>query len=181
MDKELSAFYKILEKRFSVRDYLPDPVPAEVLERILKVGKEAASAANKQPWHFIVCEGEDKKRLDDAFYRDGFKNAPVALDAVGVPAEAWVRRNDGKNYSYVDVSIAVTEMILAATAEGLGTCWIAAFDYEKAKDILEVPDEMEIVTLLTIGYIPDEIKKPERNRKRLDDIIHRGKFTRRKF
>jgi nitroreductase len=181
MNKEMKEFYSILEKRFSVRQYLKDPVPRNVIDRILKVGNEAASAANKQPWAFILCQGEDKKKINDVFYRDGFKDAPVAIVAVADLQNAWTRRNDGKNYAYVDTTIAVTEMILAATAEGLGTCWIAAFDYEKAKEILDIPEGMEIVTLFTIGYIPEDIKQQERNRKPMENILHIGKYSKKKL
>ena len=176
MNKELDNFYSILQKRYSVRKYSTKPVPKEVLDRILAVGHEAASAANRQPWAFIICEGESKKALDEVFYRDGFKDAPVAIAALSKPDEAWERRQDGSNYACVDVTIAVTEMILAATAEGLGTCWIAAFDLDKAKDILDVPDNMDIVTLFTLGFLPDGEKQPERNRKPIEDIIFKGKY-----
>lgn len=169
-------FYRILKSRYSVRRYKTDPVPADALERIIETGREAASAANRQPWYFIVCSGEAKEKLNKVFYRDGFRDAPVAIAAVANSAEAWKRKHDGKNFAYVDVSIAVTEMILAATAEGLGTCWVAAFDYEEAKDILQVPDDMDIVTLFTLGYTHPEDKQPGRVRKSAKDVIFDGRF-----
>jgi nitroreductase len=169
-------FYDVSKKRFSVRRYSEKPVPSEMLDKILEIGREAASAANKQPWYFIVCINEDKLRLDKVFYREGFRAAPVAIAAVADMKEAWIRKSDGKNFAYVDVSIAVTEMILAATAEGLGTCWIAAYDYPEAKRILEIPENMEIVTLITIGFPESNEKQPERARKEMKDIAFKGKF-----
>jgi nitroreductase len=178
MDDKIEYFYSILKSRYSVRNYLKDEVPDTVIERILEVGREAASAANRQPWAFVICKGKDKKPLNEVFYKDGFQDAPVVIAALAKPAEAWIRRQDNRNYAYVDVAIAVTEMILAATAEGLGTCWIAAFDCEEAMKILEVPDDMEIVTLVTLGYpLPGE-KQPKRIRKPEKDTIFKGKYRR---
>jgi nitroreductase len=173
---EKNNFYQILKSRYSVRRYQNTPIPAESLDRILETGREAASAANRQPWYFIVCSGDDKARLNKVFYRDGFRYAPVVIAAVANMKEAWRRKSDEMNFAYVDVSIAVTEMILAATAEGLGTCWIAAFDYEEAKKILEVPDDMDIVTLFTIGYPHPEDKQPVRVRKSAKEVIFDGRF-----
>lgn len=176
MNNELENFYKTLEKRYSVRQYSNKPVPKESIERILKVGQEAASAANRQPWAFVVCEGVSKLELNPVFYRDGFKDAPVAIAALSKPEEAWERRQDGQNYAMVDVTIAVTEMILAATAEGLATCWIAAYDYEKGREILNVPENIDIVTLFTIGYPADNEAQPERTRKPVEEVIFRDKY-----
>lgn len=169
-------FYKISNRRYSVRRYSNKPVPADLIDRILEIGREAASAANKQPWYFIVCINEDKQKLDKVFYRDGFRAAPVAIAAVADMKEAWIRKSDGQNFAYVDVSIAATEMILAATAEGLGTCWVASYDYQEAKKILEIPEGMEIVTLITIGYADPDDRQPDRTRKNIKDIVFKGKF-----
>jgi len=173
---ENNNFYQILKNRYSVRRYMTDPIPAQSLDRILETGREAASAANRQPWYFVVCAGEDKVRLNKVFYRDGFRDAPVAIAAVANMKEAWKRKSDEMNFAYVDASIAVTEMILAATAEGLGTCWVASFDYSEAKKILEIPDDMDIVTLFTVGYPHPEDKQPQRVRKPAKEVIFNRRF-----
>ena len=173
---ENNNFYQILRSRYSVRRYQTSLIPAESLDRILETGREAASAANRQPWYFIVCSGDDKVRLNKIFYRDGFRDAPVAIAAVANIKDAWKRKSDEMNFAYVDVSIAVTEMILAATAEGLGTCWVASFDYIEAKKILEIPDDMDIVTLFTVGYPHPEDKQPQRVRKPAKEVIFNRRF-----
>ncbi|HHD12118.1 MAG TPA: nitroreductase, partial [Deltaproteobacteria bacterium] len=92
------------------------------------------------------------------------------------PSKAWVRKADGRNYAWVDVTIAVTEMIGAATAEGLGTCWVAAIEPEKVKEILGIPDGIDVVAIIVIGYPVEELKVEEKSRKPLSEIIHWGRW-----
>ncbi len=136
----------------------------------------AQSAANRQPWHFVVMEKKDIARLSEVLTKEGFRNAPVIIAACADPAQAWVRKADGVNYAWVDVTIAVTEMIGAATAEGLGTCWIASFDPARVKEILKIPAHIDLVGLIAIGYPQAGLAKENKVRKPLGEIIHYGKW-----
>lgn len=178
MEKNRDSFYEVMRARRSVRQYLDQDVEREVLDRILETGRLSPSAANCQPWHFIVIDNRHPKRkaLNEVFYKDGFKKAPVVIAACAEPSRAWVRGADEKNYAWVDVTIAITEMILAATAEGVGTCWVASFDLKKALEILKIPKEMELVTLLTLGYPKEPLESCEKDRKRRDEILHMGEW-----
>ncbi len=171
-------FYQILRSRRSVREYQDMPIAKDILERILETGRLAASAANCQPWDFIVMDQNHPKReeLNQVFYKDGFLKAPVVIAACAESEKAWVRSADGANYAWVDVTIAVTEMILAATAEGIGTCWVASFDLEKARRILNIPKNIELVTLLTLGYPLEPLDIQEKNRKPMSEILHTGEW-----
>jgi len=176
MDDKVRTYYELVERRKSVRRFTDEPVALDVLSRLLSTLNRAQSAANRQPWHFIVVENRDREELNAALTKEGFRDAPVIIAACADPSVAWVRKSDGVNYSWVDVSIAVTEMIGAATAEGLGTCWIAAIDPERVKKALLIPEHIEVVALIALGHPVEELVKETKQRKLLGEMIHYGKW-----
>lgn len=177
MDERLRSFYDLYERRKSIREFADRPVEPDKVERLVISLGRAQSAANRQPWHFVVLADEDGRgRIRDLFTKEGFKRAPLLIVACADPSQAWVRKTDKINYAWVDVTIAVTEMIGAATAEGLGTCWIAAIDADAVKNRLGVPDGMEIVAVIAIGYPKEELKREAKTRKPISEIIHHGKW-----
>ena len=158
----------ILHRR-SVRKYEPTPVPDQDLQTILEAGRQAPSAANRQPWHFVVVrEQERKQRLADACSgQTWMADAGAILAGIGRPSvnEKWYR---------VDVGIAMQSMVLAATALGYGTCWIGAFDQQGVKAVLDVPEELEVVALTPIGTPAD---RPEpRPRQPLSEFASAEQF-----
>ncbi len=176
MDEKLRVFYELYSRRRSVREFEDREIEPEKLARLLTVLNMAQSAANRQPWHFIVIERKDRDELNGALRREGFRDAPVIIAACADPDNAWVRKADRRNYAWVDVTIAVTEMIGAATAEGLGTCWIASLDPERVKNILGIPGHMDLVGLVAIGYPKEGLKKENKDRKPLGEVVHHGKW-----
>lgn len=176
MDERLKQFYEMYERRKSIREFQDRAIEPDRLARLVMTLSRAQSAANRQPWHFIVAEKNGRAGLDGLMTKEGFKNAPVMIVACAEPAQAWVRKTDSTNYAWVDVSIAVTEMIGAATAEGLGTCWIAAIDAGRVKVELNIPAHIDVVAVIAIGYPLAELKKEEKQRKSLAEIIHYGKW-----
>ncbi len=174
--EKIKVFYELYERRKSVREFADRGIEPDKLARLLMTLNRAQSAANRQPWHFIVAEKKGREALDALLYKEGFRNAPVIIAACADPDSAWVRKADKVNYSWVDVSIAVTEMIGAATAEGIGTCWIASLEPDKVKAALGVPARMDIVALVAIGYPTAELVKENKSRKSLGEIIHYGKW-----
>lgn len=175
-DERLKTFYELYDRRRSVREFQDKPVEPESLSRLLTALNRAQSAANRQPWHFIVLEKKGREAFNETLTKDGFKNAPVIIAALAEPEKAWVRKADKVNYAWVDVTIAVTEMIGAATAEGIGTCWIASLDPARVKDILGIPAHIEVVGLIAMGYPLTELAKENKSRKPLGEIIHYGKW-----
>ncbi len=169
-------FYEVIKKRKSVRRYKPDPVSDDALNRILEAGRIAPSAKNIQPWHFIVIKDpEIKKRVAEAS-RDQhwMAEADVILCGCSLEKIAWGRMGGYMSSFAVDLTIAMDHMILAAANEGLGTCWIGAFDEEKVKKVLQVPNDVRVVALTPIGYPAEEPR--DRGRKRLSEIISYDKF-----
>lgn len=173
---KLNAFYELYERRKSIREFADRGIEPDKIKRLLMTLSRSQSAANRQPWHFIVAEKDGREALNELLYKEGFRKAPVIIAACADPSQAWVRKADGVNYSWVDVTIAVTEMIGAATAEGLGTCWIASLDPEKVKAVLGIPAHVDIVALIAVGYPIVELVREEKSRKSLGEIIHYGKW-----
>ena len=176
MNDRLKTFYELYDRRRSVRVFSERVIEPEKLERLTEILRRAQSAANRQPWHFIIIEKEGREALDKTFTREGFKTAPIIIAALAEAETAWVRKPDKKNYAWVDVSIALTEMIGAATAEGLGACWIAAINPEEVKTLLQIPAHIEIVSLIALGYPEDELERIEKDRKKKEEIIHYNKW-----
>ena len=176
MDEGLEKFYQLFTRRRSVREFLDSGIEEEKLARLLNILRRAQSAANRQPWHFIVVRGKEREALNRVFTKEGFRNAPVCIVACAAPDKAWVRKADKKNYAWVDVTIAITEMITAATAEGIGTCWVAAIDPLEVKKILNIPEDMEVVSIIAVGYPKEGLAWKEKDRKPLEEIIHHGRW-----
>jgi nitroreductase len=135
-----------------VRGYKPDPVADYKLAMVLEAARRAPTAANKQPFRMLVVHtrGRDED-LARVYARKWLTQAPLVIAFVAVPGEAW-RRMDDKPYDEVDATIAMDHLVLAATALGLGTCWIAAFDPDAAREVFGLPDDVELVALTPLGY-----------------------------
>lgn len=161
---------EVFKKRRSIRKYKTIPIEKEKLFRILEAGRLAPSAANKQPWYFIVVDNEEtKKKLFSAYPSEWFIKAPAIIVACANPSLAW-RRKDGEEYWKVDLAIAIEHIVLQACSEGLGTCWVCAFNEAEVKKALNIPEEIRVVAMIPIGY-PDEEKGEVTNRKQLKEIV----------
>ena len=158
--------YEAMKKRGSVRKYLEDPVPQEVLNRVLEAACSAPSWKNMQCWRFIVVsDPEIKKSLSDSLHSGNpaakaVATAPLTIVACGDPEASG--REDGKEYYLLDTGIAMQQLQLAAYAEGLGTCWVAWFDEEKARAACNIPENYRVVAITPLGKPAKESNKPPR-------------------
>ncbi len=168
-------FRELVRRRYSVRSYRSVPVPDEVLERVLDAFVLAPTAANRQPFGLIVMETQGhEQELRRVYNAEWFaQEPPLVVCACAIPQEAW-RRRDGKNYADVDVAIAMDHLILAATDEGLGTCWIGAFDPVAARDVFGLPEGVEPIVMTPLGYPADTA--PAKRRKAKEQLIHRRRW-----
>ena len=167
-------FYDLIQHRESIRDYDPQrPVPDEVLKRILNTGRLAPSAGNRQPWEFIVVSSTEMlEKVRPCYQGDWFHDAPHILIIKGSRNDAWVRRYDGYNALETDLTIAMDHLILAAANEGVGTCWIAAFDPGILYPALEMKDDEEIFAITPLGYPRPGYSGPKtKNRKGLNEVV----------
>jgi nitroreductase len=163
-------FTDLINQRYSVRGYKPDAVENEKLMTVLNAARLAPTASNNQPFRIIIIKTEGRHEdLLTVYQRDWFVQAPLILCICGLPEEAWTRR-DEKKYLEVDAGIVMDHLVLAATEVGLGTCIIAAFNAEKAKEVLTLPDGVEPLLFTPLGYAADSPKPKER--KPLEILVH---------
>lgn len=168
-------FQALINARYSVRAYKPEPVPPEKLDRILEAARLAPTAANRQAFRIVVIPTKGReKELSRIYPREWFVQAPILLAVVAVPSEGWVRKHDGWNAAEVDATIVMTHIVLAAAEEGLGTCWVAAFDPAAARDVLGLPAEVIPSAFAPLGYAADTAA-PKR-RRLLADLVRRDRW-----
>ena len=142
--------------RHSVRNFLPDPVPQEILDDILEAGRLAPSAQNKQPWRYLVFQGNDsiQKLVQNCglvvlsiFF---IRKAPCVIIACA-DTKANLKMN-GQDYYLVDTAISFHQMMLMARSHGIGSCWLAAFSEKKLRSYLKIPDTWRVVAMSPFGY-----------------------------
>jgi nitroreductase len=158
----------ILSRR-SIRKYEKKEIPEDVLNQILEAGRNAPSAANKQPIHFIILKDhETKKKLSTTFSRF-LKDAPVVI--VGC---ANVKALLTGRWAVVDTTISLQNMVIGAWGLGVGSCWIGAFNEKKVKETLMIPNNWKVVALLTLGYPAEQPK--QRKKKSLEKMFSTSNF-----
>lgn len=144
--------------RRSVRSYTSEPVPDEVLSRLLEAARLAPSAMNYQPWRFIVVKSKEKRKTiaESGLFGRFLSQAPVVIVACG---------DTGSKYHVHDTCIALEHLVLAATSEGLGTCWVVSFKEQTVRELLKIPEGFSVVALLSVGY-------PSEKRDLMGSILH---------
>jgi nitroreductase len=160
----------LIAQRYSVRAYLPDPVEEDKLHQVLDAARLAPTAANRQPIQIVVMHtGGRQAEIGRIYRRPWFVEAPLVICICAVSSWAWVRECDRFNARLIDAAIVADHLILAATNLGLGTCWIAAFDVNAAREVLRLPDEAEPVIFTPLGYPADQLGP--KTRKPLDELV----------
>lgn len=155
MDKRLTFIFH----RRSIRKYVPKPVPAENIQALLEAAMAAPSASNLKPWHFVVVTDRERlKALAEAHpYGKMLAEAGLAIAVCGDPAIS-------ERYWEQDCSAATENILLAATALGLGAVWLGCHPRVERKaalrTVLKIPESIEILSLISIGYPAEE--KPAR-------------------
>ncbi len=166
-------FIELAKSRYSSRKYQDKEIEEEKLLQVLEAGRIAPSAANKQPWEFIVIrEKENLEKICGTYQRDWIRAAPAVIAICGDHKQAW-HGSDEKDHTDIDIAIAVDHMTLAASDLGLGTCWVCAFDKELCAEILGLPEHIEPIVLLPLGYPADQGDPNRHNsqRKPLEEIV----------
>lgn len=153
-----------LTTRRCVRKYRPDRVARELLEKIVNAGRLAPTARNVQPWEFVVVtEAERRRRLAEISEFGKFiAEAPACIVVLSQPTKYYLE----------DGSAATTNMMNAAAALGLGSCWVAGDKKPYAPQIVAAcgaPPDMRLVSLIAIGYAA-EIPSPAK--RTLDEVLH---------
>jgi nitroreductase len=155
----------LIAARYSVRAYRPDLVEDGKLQAVLDAARLAPTAANRQPFQLIVLHTAGREEeIGKIYRRPWFVQAPLVIAVCAISSQAWVRESDRFNARLIDSAIVADHLILAAANLGLGTCWIAAFNVEAARSVLQLPGEVEPVIFTPLGYPADQpgpkIRKP---------------------
>jgi nitroreductase len=168
--------FEAIRLRKSVRVYDSKLVPQDILLKILETAQLAPSAGNAQPWHFVVVADKmTREKLSEGLYAKFLAEAPVVIVGCGdeEASSKWHR---------VDVTIALEHIVLAATSEGLGTCWVGSFDESAVRKLLKVPEKYRVVALLAVGYPRERLDLARkasslvRSRKKLEQIVSFDEF-----
>lgn len=167
---ELFVFSALYARR-SIRNFKPKKVEGSKITKLLKAAMAAPSACNIQPWDFIVIDDRDIiESIKSSIENYGNYNTPLILVITGSN-----RNIPWKDHGIIDCALAMQNVMIAAPALGLGTVCIGGFDKKILKEILELPDEVEAIGMLYIGY-PNERKKPRT--KYLEEAVHWNKYDR---
>jgi len=169
-------FLEIVEKRKSIRAYKNIEVEKEKLDYVLEAFRKAPSAKNLQPWKLVVVTDKNViKNLAIACRNQTFiSEAPIAIVACAKEEEAFGTMGGYLNSYPVDIGISFEHLVLAATEQGLGTCWIGAFNEKAVKEVIGVPESIRVVAVTPLGY-PNEQGR-ERGRKSIEDIVSYNKY-----
>ncbi|MDG3548359.1 nitroreductase family protein [Methanobacterium formicicum] len=166
--------FEAVTQRKSIRKYKDKEIEKEKLIKVLESARIAPSASNRQEWKFIVVKDENtRNKLVSAAHDQKFVGqAPVTIVACSTESERIMPC--GQHAYTVDLSIAVSFMMLEATELGLGTCWLGAFDEEAVKEILGIPSDIRVPAMFTLGYADENpVARP---RKALNDIVCHEKY-----
>jgi len=172
--------FEAIKSRRSVRAFTQEPVSEEAVEKLLDAARWAPSAGNIQPWEFVVVRDPAVKRgLSEAALNQTFiEEAPVVIVVcANVQRSGQGYGSRGVNlYSLQDTAAATQNILLAAQAIGLGTCWVGSFHEEEVRTVLNVPTGVRPVAIIPVGH--PAVKPRARSRRPLSEIVHREAFGR---
>ena len=177
------ACIDIVLSRRNIRSYTRQAISSSSITQILEAGRQAPSAGNRQPWHFIVVTDEEKKKaLSQGRYNWFIQNAPLTI--IGCT------ESDISRWSVIDTAIALQNMVIAAWTLGIGSCWLGAFDEVEVRTLFQIPKQWKIVAFLTLGYpsegenrFPGNFEKLQHRlvrKKPIDEITSYNTFMRRR-
>ena len=163
--------YEGVQSRRTVRNFKPDPLPEDLVFRIVQAGRCAPSSSNSQPWHFIVVQNRDTLTALGEIASQGrfIGQAPLAIAIV----------MDNATRPQLDAGRAIQQMELVAWSQGLGTCFVgvrAEEQQREIKELLGIPEQMELITLLPFGYRAEGDSGRGVPRKPMSEIAHRERF-----
>ena len=159
--------FEAIKNRRSIRKYKSGQIPRGTIDKLIEAGRLAPTAANKQRFKLVIVDDTDTKEKLAIACNDQMFVGTASSVIAGTVDQDW-------KWNQVDLAIVFEHIVLEAFELGLGTCWIGAFNEEEVKKILNVPRNIRVVALLTLGY-PDE--SPEsRPRKAVKEIVSYSKY-----
>ncbi len=179
-EKDSMPFRSLVQKRRSIRRFLPKRVEREKIIMCIEAARVAPSADNVQPWRFLVI---DDPALKERFSKVAFSGiysiskfaskAPVLiliLARLDIIANRIGRQIQGIQFYLIDIGIAGEHIVLQAEELGLGTCWIGWFNIRKTRKFFNIPRKFKVVSLIAMGY-HEELSLKKKKRKKLEEIL----------
>ena len=170
--------FEAIKNRRSVRAYTSEGVSEQDVERLIEAAMLAPSAGNIQPWGFvIVTNAETKRRLSDAALHQTFiEEAPVVIVVCAdVERSSWGYGSRGANlYCLQDTAAATENMLLAAQALGLATCWVGAFHEDAVAKVINTPRNVRPVAIVPVGFPAEKPNPPPR--RSIKELVHYETF-----
>lgn len=160
--------FEAIRTLLSVRSYQDKSVPEESIRRILEAGRLTGSAKNAQPWQFIVVQDREVLRRLGELVRSGSHVAQAPL--------AIVVAIDKTPFAVSDASRAIQSMLLAAWSDGLGSNWVGFGPMSDVNALLNIPENLEVLALLPIGYPTEALGQGKKQRKPLSEVAYRERF-----
>ena len=160
--------YEAIRSRVAVREFRPDPVPDASIKKVLLAARWAPSQRNRQPWRFVVVRERDTLRRIGELASSGafIADAPLAI-AVAM---------EGAKLPQFDAARAIENMILTAWSLGVGTVYVQGIDRDAVKQLLAIPEGLDLITVMPFGYPTDEAKSVGKRRKTLAEIASVERF-----
>lgn len=175
-----------IEKRRSIRKYKDIQVDEDIQQELIKSALLAPSGDNTQPWHFIIVDDKElKSKIAKVSHNQKWmEKAPLYIVCVAdirvrIKTDEAIDLDESTGLFELkqiirDTSIAIEHLVLEATSQGLGTCWIAWYKQNEIRPVLEIPNDKYVVGIITVGYADENPK--QRPRKRMEEVIHKNKW-----
>ena len=167
-------FIELAKERYSVRSYSPKKIEDEKLQLILQAGRVAPTACNNQPQRVLVIQSEKGLAKVAETAPSKMFGAPCVIVVCADRTKTWIRPYDGMNSADIDASIVTDHMMLQATELGIGSVWICGFNSEKVKEVFNLPEGIEPINILALGYTEETPQSSERHatrRKKLSETV----------
>ena len=170
MANESRGVFDTIRTLLAVRSYRDTPVPDDLARRIVEAGRLTGSAMNGQPWHFVVVRDGETLRKLGALASSGpyVAQAPLAI----------VVAIENTRFAVSDASRAIQSMMLTAWAEGVGSNWVGFGGIDRAKSLLGIPAELDVLAILSFGYPTRAVGRGKKNRKPFRQIAHLERYGR---
>ena len=161
--------FDVIRTVLAVRQFRDQPVPESVVTQIVEAGQLTASASNKQPWHFVVVEEKATLQQLAGLAKTGpyIAEAPLAI-VVGV--------DKNNPLAVSDASRAIQDMVLTAWAQGVGSNWVGFIGLQGVNQLLNIPEEIDVLAIVPFGYPTRNIGSGIKKRKPLGEVAHQEKW-----
>lgn len=170
-------FNELIAERYSVRKFKNEHLPQEIIDKILAAGHKAPTGCNFQPQRILVLNTDESSERLKACTKCHF-NAPAAMLVCHNKDESWKRVYDGALSSPVDAAIVTSFMMLEAQNLGVGTCWVMHFNPIAMRETFNIPESIEPVALLVMGYPADDSQPIDMHYKyrNIDEVVFYDSF-----